>query len=425
MSGSRPAPATPVRQMLNNAASLVGTSAVTSGLGFLFWWVAARLLPPEAVGSGMAAVAAMNLLGMLAMLGLGTLLISELPRRSQGSGGLTAAALLASLGGAVLIAATGGLVLGAMNEGYRWIVSGVWPFLLFVLGVALTTVPMVFDEAVIGVLRGQLQLLRNVAAAITKIVFLGGLVFYATTEHAIYAAWLLGNVLSVGLIAALTWSALAHLWHADWRTLRTLWPDSLRHHGLNLAMQAPSLALPVVVAAQVNAQDYARFYLCWMIAGFLGMIPYSLAKVLPAVAHAGPEVQQTRLRQSLLGSAAACVAGTALLIVVAPLLLGLFGPAYRGETVRLLQVLALTAFPLIVKAHYIALGRLNGRLIPVALTVALGGALELLAVVVGGHGGHLMRLTLALLAAYCLEALWMFPAVIRSTGWSLRGAARL
>ncbi|MGH3801257.1 MAG: hypothetical protein ACRDTD_14190, partial [Pseudonocardiaceae bacterium] len=84
------------RAILSNAGSLCGTSVATSLLGFGFWWLAARLFPPSAVGYGSAAVSTMTLLGTIGMLGLGTVLIGELARRPQGSSGLVSASLLAS-----------------------------------------------------------------------------------------------------------------------------------------------------------------------------------------------------------------------------------------------------------------------------------------------------------------------------------------
>src|SRR6266853_6583633 len=66
--------------ILVNAGSLVGTTAVTAVLGFVYWWLAARQFPPETVGFASAAISAMTLLGSICVLGFGTLLIGELPR---------------------------------------------------------------------------------------------------------------------------------------------------------------------------------------------------------------------------------------------------------------------------------------------------------------------------------------------------------
>ena len=60
---------------------MVGTTLVTSALGVAFWLVAAHNFSQAAVGVASAAVAAMTLLGFMGTLGLGTLLMGELPRR--------------------------------------------------------------------------------------------------------------------------------------------------------------------------------------------------------------------------------------------------------------------------------------------------------------------------------------------------------
>ena len=69
------------RAILVNAGSLVGTTAVTAGLGFVYWLVAARVFPPGVVGLASALISAMSLLGFVGMLGLGSLLMGELPRQ--------------------------------------------------------------------------------------------------------------------------------------------------------------------------------------------------------------------------------------------------------------------------------------------------------------------------------------------------------
>src|SRR5215471_2946543 len=85
--------------MLVNTGSLIGTTAVTSLLGFGYWWVAARWFSPQAVGLGSATISAMTLLGTVCMLGMGTLLTGELPRRPGEEGPLISTALIV-VGGA-------------------------------------------------------------------------------------------------------------------------------------------------------------------------------------------------------------------------------------------------------------------------------------------------------------------------------------
>src|SRR5437588_105533 len=89
--------------MLFNAGSLVATFVAKAGLGFAYWWVAARQFTPESVGFASATISAMTLLGTFCMLGLGTLLIRELPRQPGQEVALISNALL-------LVGAVGGCI---------------------------------------------------------------------------------------------------------------------------------------------------------------------------------------------------------------------------------------------------------------------------------------------------------------------------
>ena len=90
------------QDLLRNASTLAATTGVTSLLGFAYWATAARLFSQQAVGYGAAAISAMTLLGTIGMLGMGTLLIGELPRRSARAGLVSAALLTCGLGSLVL-----------------------------------------------------------------------------------------------------------------------------------------------------------------------------------------------------------------------------------------------------------------------------------------------------------------------------------
>lgn len=416
----RPAALTapPPSALLGNAASLIATSAVTSGLGFAFWWAAARLLPPEVVGQGGALISVMTLAGTLAVLGVGTLLINELPtlertRRGELSAGLLSAGLLGTAAAAALTALLVAPAVPLLLPGLARSVSGPWLLPLFVLGAALTTAGLVFDQAVIGLLRGDLQLRRNFIAALARLAVLALITRLTLTPQALSGAWTAAAAASLLSVIITREDRRTLLARPAWDPLRRLAPAALRHHLLNLAMQTPGLILPVLVATQLSARENAQFYLAWLMAGFLGMIPYSLAAVLPAVAGSEPEERQVKVQQSLRWSLTGCAAGAAILILLARPLLSAFGPSYVA-TVPALQLLTLTAFPVIVKAHYVALGRLENRLIRVAGVIAALGLGELTAVWTGGRVGGLTGMAAGLLAAYVLGAAWTLPAVLRS-----------
>src|SRR5947209_4619822 len=80
--------------ILVNAGSIVGTTAITSGMGFVYWWIAAKWFSPDALGVASASISAVMLLAEASILGQGTLLITELPRQPEQAGSMLSTALI-------------------------------------------------------------------------------------------------------------------------------------------------------------------------------------------------------------------------------------------------------------------------------------------------------------------------------------------
>ncbi|MFL5705410.1 MAG: lipopolysaccharide biosynthesis protein, partial [Ktedonobacteraceae bacterium] len=158
--------------ILVNAGSLVGTMAVTSVLGFAYWWLAARQFSPEAFGLASAAISAMTLLGTLGVMGLGTLLMGELPRQRGKEASLISTTLIV----VGVVGSCFGLVFAAvapyLSTDFQVLRTSMENVALFAVGVSLTAITIVLDQAMVGLLRGELQLWRNALFAGVKLAAL-------------------------------------------------------------------------------------------------------------------------------------------------------------------------------------------------------------------------------------------------------------
>jgi O-antigen/teichoic acid export membrane protein len=100
-------------------------------------------------------------------------------------------------------------------------------------------------------------------------------------------------------------------------------------------------------------------------------------------------------------------------------ILGLFGHTYAEEASWSLRILSLAAFPFIIKSLYIAICRIENRLMGAMLLLTACGLLELVSVAIGGRLAGLIGLSLGWLIAACIETIFMFSTVykvIRFTG---------
>jgi O-antigen/teichoic acid export membrane protein len=403
------------RAVLLNAGSMMSTVVVTALLGAAFWLIAARQFPTDAVGVGSAAVAAMTLLGYLATVGLGTLLMGELPRRDNHHRGLLNAALIVS--GSL------GLVLGVCFAYAAPLLSAdleplseTWlAALVFAIGVGMTALAAVLDQALIGLLRGALQLNRNVVFSVTKLIALV-LVAYLLSQPGgtwIYATWTAGIVVSLVVLLRFYREREEDGLRPRLALLSEMRGEAATHHVYNLAIRAPDLVLPLIVVSLLSADANANFYIAWMIASFAFMVPVSLSSVLFAVGSGDATGLHERYRLSVALSAGLGLAANLVLLVAGGPILSIFGTSYEQGALGALHVLALGVFPETIKAHFLSITRVERRIAATIPLVIGGTVLELAGAIAGGIAGSLTLIAAGWLAAVCIEAIVMSPTVIR------------
>ncbi len=398
-----------------NAASLFGSTAITSLLGFCYWLLAARLFPVQAVGVASAAVSAMQLIATAGLLGMGTLMVSELAHGRSPAGLVSAAVFCASVSSAglgllyLVVQATSATDIAFSQQ-------GIWGSAVFLAGVALTGATLVIDQASVGIQRGEIQLVRNTVFSVAKLAALPFALLLAVQDAAIgiYAAWLLGNVVSLVTLRT-------HLWHTGirprmfpaFRALTAIRGAALAHHWLNVASQTPRLVLPVLVAATLSPELNAAFYTAVLIVSFATVVPGHLSNALFAL----PRGQHDRLAEELRGtlrlSAIVGVVSAVLIAVSARFCLSLFGPDYVVATGSMI-ILGLTTLPFTVKLHYAAVCRIRGQLTWCAAVSTVGAIFEVAAAYVGAKTFGLAGVSAGVLAALCLEAMFLWPSVARS-----------
>ncbi len=96
-------------------------------------------------------------------------------------------------------------------------------------------------------------------------------------------------------------------------------------------MLATGSLIPVVVAARIDAQQTAYFYVAWVIAGIVDMIGISMGMSLTVEGAFDASTLAVNSRRALRKMASILLPCAALLALFAPFWLGLFGPAYAAQ----------------------------------------------------------------------------------------------
>ena len=403
------------RSLLINAGTMMGTALATSVFGVAFWWLAARYFSQDAVGVASASISTMTLLGLFATLGLGTLLMGELPRRERLRSMINAAFAVAAVAG-FLLGLGFALIAPQLSSSLSALGANVASVLFFALGVGLTAAVLVLDQALIGLLRGGLQFNRNVLFSIVKLIALVPIAVLVANAGAawIYSVWTLGIAISLVVLVRFYTDRAGDPLRPDFGLLRDLRLSALAHHLFNLAAKTPDLLIPVLVVVIVSPAANASFYMAWMIAGFVFTVPWSLSTMVYAIGSGEAARLAERFRFTVGLSIGFGLLANLVLLFAAEPLLGIFGPSYAAAATTPLHILALGVFGDTVRLHFIAGHRVAHRLGTALPVIWAATALEIGAAAAGASIGGLQGVAIGWVGAVSLEGLFMGRDVVRA-----------
>ncbi|MCJ2520263.1 MAG: hypothetical protein LN412_04855 [Candidatus Thermoplasmatota archaeon] len=362
--------------LYRNAFFLVVTSAFGGVFGFTFWLIVARYYTSDAVGLSASLVALAGFLGYLSTLGLGIGLIRFLPSTSVGKNHRINASLtltgLASTGVALAFIAGVDLwspIVTVVGNSWSYAIM----FLAFTVGFALMAL---VDSSFLAARKASYVLHRSL---IYNGLRLPIPILVATSLGALGIFFSFGVALLLALLVSLLflmprlYPGFVAMPSLQLSGIRDMISYSIGNHAANLLGRVPSGILPLLVLHQLSASSSAHFYIAWIMASFLFVVPRASAQSLfiegshPETHLAGDAVRSLRFSLLLL------VPGVLFLLFAGPFLLGLFGEEYSTEGLALLRILVLSAFFVAINSTFFSILRVNKRV----------GELTLLSSVVG------------------------------------------
>jgi O-antigen/teichoic acid export membrane protein len=408
--------------MLANSSLLAFGSVLAAGLGFVYWWFAAREFPPAAVGAQSALISTMALVSMLGDVGFSTLLLGRSGGRGRDGHPLIIAAAMAGTGTSLLL---GALAAGAFCY-ENWMTG--WDAVLFAIGCALTGLSFVIDNGFIGLGQSRLQFARSTLFSILKLVLLVLVGLVTRAAPAILLTWVLSLVVALALSCGHAWArGVLRLVKPDFRGLMDEASVVVHHHFLNLSAAAPGLILPLVVSTCLSPAVNAAFYVGWMVRSVAILGPASLTTVLFSLDSSSPDVMRQKIRFSLMLSLAISTVGLIGFVLLGNVLLRMFNPTYPSLAGAAMPMIGISLIGDTVRLHYVLLSRVNRNMMAGSCWLTLGGCAEVALAALGGLFGNVHWLALgwvvALIgtAAFLARPLFNYVKPVQTS--SLVGAA--
>lgn len=362
--------------MRRNAYALMVGTGLTSVLGFVFWFAAARWFTAEAVGTGAALTSMVSFLATVSTLGLGNGLV-----RFLASAGVTARRLITTCyaicaGVAVVVALVFVLGQPLWARELGLLRSSTAASVAFVAATAVWVLFVLEEKVLIGLRRAVWVPALNGAYSAAKLALLPVLGLGA--EWAIFGATVVPAGALVVVVTILVWRLLGRSRGQGTDTglsVPTLARFALSDHTSALLWLATCNLMILVVLESAGAEASAYYFLAFTMAYTLYLVTTNMGSALVAEAASFPDRAEALGRQALRN--AALVVGPLVVagFLLAPWLLSLLGPDYAAQGTALLRLLILSALPEVVIGTALGMARVrraNRLIIGINLAVAVG-----------------------------------------------------
>ncbi len=326
--------------ILVNSTLMFATTLTMAAGGAVFWVLAARLHPAHTVGLTGTLVSATEALALFAQLGLNVALVRTLPASRRPAGDVLTAVLLVAGAGTVL-GLLYALVAPALTPELKDVVGSPAAVAVLVVAVAATGVAVLSGSVFLSLGRVGTHFRVNglllVAARLSLPLLLlgaGAIGLYGAVGG---AAMLCATVAVVMMLRHLPGPRSLNP-SAELRDARRFAGAAYVSYALHVL---PQMVLPLLVVGALGAADGGMFFISFQIVALQNAVILAVGNSTYAEAEKARTGRRDVVRRgsrAMLGYAAL---GALAVVVVAPLLLGVFGREYAEQASWTLRVLSL------------------------------------------------------------------------------------
>lgn len=353
---------------------LVLSTGVGSALGFVYWVVAANLLSPAEVGVGAAMFAAIAFAAAIGELGVGWTLLRFAGSTARPFEMINSAVVIST----IATAAVSALFIVSLPLWDSSLVSLLsWSTAaLFIAGSSLAATTYVADRAIVAMGTARWVLVRGVMAGALRIASLGVLGDALGAEAILWSVAIAAGITSIFSALILPRLVPAHSWllGSGWRSLAERSRYSAGNYLASLVWAVPTFVLPLIALQVVGPSANARFYLAWMVANLVYVVPISVGTVVLARVGRGEGFNADAIRTITIGTTVLAALSALAAVIAAPPLFRFLAVSYFDQGT--LTILAIAVVPYTFNVGLITAERVrlrSGRaLVLSALPVVLG-----------------------------------------------------
>jgi O-antigen/teichoic acid export membrane protein len=327
--------------LYRGSLTLLINTIIMSAFGFAFWTLAAHAYPASTIGIFSGLTSGIGLLATVAGLGLPiTIMRHVADSKNPRALFLVTVTAIATVGTAVCLITV--LALGPHLPATLHLQQHGRMMLLVTALVGFTAISGTIDAGLVAIRSSQTVLIKNLIGSIAKVAAL--LLLASFRSSGLLISYGIGLVLST-LISGTALGTQLEGRSAEFRSFRMLRNHLSFTSGTYIATIMgilPLTVVPLEVLAVRGAAETARFAVAFLIAGFLNLIPSTVAQVLFAETSRKGVPLGRQLRKAIRGVYGLLIPALLITLAGAPLLLRLFGSEYSIAATGCLRILALS-----------------------------------------------------------------------------------
>ncbi len=338
---------------------ILGTG-VTSLLGVGFWALAAHSYSARVVGLNAAAISAMTLVAEACTLGLSAVLVRYLPVAGGSTRRLVGRSYALTVSLALIFGLLAALTTGLWSPKLGFLGGGGW-LIGFVLATGATTIFTLQDSVLTGLRAAKWIPLENSLYALAKLLLL--IVLASTLSGSgPFVAWTAPLAFAIVIVNYLIFKRLIPSVSGEGSLDRgKLLSMATGNYAGKLFTLAANLYMPILVANRVSAADAAYFYVPWMVSLAIELLALNVMTSLTVEAATDMDRLRHLSRRALAQTMRLLVPIVALVALVAPLALLVFGQSYADEGASLLRLLMIGMVPNAIVTLGISVARIEHR----------------------------------------------------------------
>lgn len=350
---------------------------MTAVVGFVFWILATRLVPPGPIGLASASMASIGVLQSLADLGLAVSLLHYASTEKFNTGDLTNTVM-----GAIYVTSSSAAVIFLFgiplwSPGLMAVRYPVWLALTFALAAVANAVLGVQDAVMLATRHPRFLFWRHTTISFLKLLLLLPLLMLVDDDfHAVFLASVLPLILTAAIANMAVLPRYLPRFHffagLNRQILAGLLQYGLSNYASNLLWGLPALLLPIICVNLVSPEGTAYFTISWTLLNLVLLAPRAVAPTLMA--------EVSRDRHGLLTKGWRAMSLMIRLSALPVLALWFFGSYLAGwvfgdqySNVLLLHILLISAIPYIFNSTYVSLLRGSESLRELLLVTGLCG----------------------------------------------------